>query len=134
MLDKNEKWLSVCELTDSNDLKFSQEFMDATVELGGARRKFASQLVTHWDRELGGLLDYFGPDDADKDFYSGVDGEDMDIREDLPDKWEYLGLSFEGLDAEWYRDVLRAKLVTVKLPVKLIEKYVKVYNKNKKGV
>ncbi len=54
----------------------------------------------------------------------------MDVREDIPEMWEYYEIPFEGLSSEWYRDVMRAKLVSLKLPKKLIESYVKVALKN----
>jgi len=132
MLDKNEEWTSICELDDSGEIKFTQEFLALTTELGGETRKFASRLITHWTKEFDGMLDYFGPDDQEKDWYTGIDGEAMDVREDTPSMWEYYELPFEGLDTEWYRDVMRAKLVTIKLPKRLIAQYIKVYNKNKK--
>lgn len=132
MIDKNEEWVGLCELDDSNEIKFTQEFLDLTKELGGETRKFASRLITHWTKEFEGMLDYFGPDEADKDWYSGVDGEAMDVREDIPSMWEYYEIPFEGLDSEWYRDVMRAKLITLKLPKRLITQYAKAYNKNRK--
>jgi hypothetical protein len=133
MIDPKEEWLSVCELTDSNDLQFTKEYLEATKTLGGEARKLASKLVTHWTKDFGNLLDYFGPEEVEKDWYSGIDGESMDVCEDTPAIWEYQELAFDGLDAEWYRDVLRAKLVSVRIPKRLINDYIKAYNKNKRS-
>ena len=130
MISYNEEWLNICELTKDGEIKFTKDFLDATKELAGGARKFASHLITHWTDEFSGLLDYFGPDDAETDYYSGIDGESMDVREDIPEMWEYREIPFEGLSSEWYRDVMRAKLVSLKLPKRLIQSYVKTALKN----
>lgn len=130
MLDPKEEWVNVCELTDTGEIKFTKDFLDTTKELAGGARKFASHLISHWSKEFETLLDYFGPDEAETDWYSGIDGDPMDVREDVPDMWNYYEIPFEGLDTEWYRDVMRAKLVSLKLPKRLIENYVKVALKN----
>ena len=130
MLDPKEEWVNICELAENGEIKFTKEFLEATKELAGGARKFASHLITHWSSEFSGLLDYFGPDEAEEDWYSGIDGDPMDVREDIPDMWNYYEIPFEGLDSEWYRDVMRAKLVSLRLPKRLIESYVKVALKN----
>ena len=130
MISQNEEWVSLCEFTETNDIRFTKEFLEATRELAGGARKFASHLITHWGKEFEGLLDYFGPEDVEQDWYSGIDGDPMDVREDVPEMWEYHEIPFEGLSSEWYRDIMRAKLVSLKIPKKLIESYVKVALKN----
>ena len=80
------------------------------------------------------MLDYFGPDDAEEDWYTGIDGEPMDVGELLPDLWECKNIPFENLDSEWHRDIMRAKLITLKLPKKLLEDYVKAAKKAVKEV
>ena len=125
MISKDDEWISLCELLENGEIRFTKEYLEATKELSGSARKFAAQIATHWSKEFENLLDYFGPDDAEEDWYSGVDGEPMDIREDTPEMWEYYEIPFEGLSSEWYRDVLRAKLVSIKIPKKLISQYIK---------
>jgi hypothetical protein len=75
------------------------------------------------------MLDYFGPDDSEKDTYTGIDGDPMDVREDITDVWDYKDLTAVGMDAEWYRDMMRAKLVSIKVPERLIKAYIKAANK-----
>ena len=130
MIYHNEEYMQIAELTQDNEIKFTQAFLDSTVKLGGNRRKFASNLISHWGNELSTLLDYFGPDDQEADLYTGLDTDQFDVREDLPELWEYHELAADGLDAEWYRDILRAKIVSIKIPKRLIENYVKVALKN----
>jgi hypothetical protein len=123
MIRSDEEWISICRLDDDNDLCFTEEYLSITKGLSGHSRKFASQLISHWLPEFCGLLDYFGPSDEENDKFSGIDGEKMDIRADIMDVWEYKDLPLPGLDAEWHSDILRSKLVTIKLPRRLIEKY-----------
>lgn len=124
--DKMSEWVSVCEIRE-NELCFTQEFIQATEALGGNRRALAAHLVAGWERSIEGLLDYFGPDDMEKDLYDGIDGHAMDINEMIPDTLEVRGLPLEGLESEWFRDLLRAKLATVKIPKSIIEQYVKIW-------
>src|SRR5574337_596869 len=107
MIYKNDEYINVAELDESNDIRFTKAFLELTTPLGGNRRKFASQLISHWTGEhLNKLLDYFGPDDQE-DLYTGLDTDPIDIDENLMDMWDYQDLAGEGLEAEWYRDVLR---------------------------
>ena len=129
MIASDEEWVSICELDENQEICFTKEYLDITSDLGWGARKFAAHLITHWTLEFQTLLDYFGPEDADEDMYSGIDGEPMDVKEDVTDLWEYYGIPYDGLDGEWYRDVLRAKLLTIKLPVRLIKEYIKVAKK-----
>lgn len=130
MIYNNEEYINIAELNKDNEIKFTQAFLEATTQLGGNRRRFASKLISHWSNDLSTLLDYFGPDDQEADLYTGLDTDQFDVREDIPELWEYHELAGDGLDAEWYRDVLRAKLVSIRLPTRLIESYVKIALKN----
>jgi len=129
MIASDEEWVSICKLDDNGEICFTDEYLELTSDLGWGARKFAAHLATHWTLEFQSMLDYFGPDDAEEDLYSGIDGEPMDVKEDITDLWEYYGIPYDGLEGEWYRDVLRAKLVTIKLPKRLIREYVKVAQK-----
>ena len=128
MIYKDEKWIQLCELDDAGEIRFTSEFLAATKEFPGTR-KLTAHLVSHWDPEYATMLDYFGPDDSETDKYTGIDGDPMDVREDIADLWSYKGLPIEGLEPEWYRDIMRAKLVSLKLPERLIKEYIKAANK-----
>jgi hypothetical protein len=129
MISPDEKWVSICEFDEDNEIRFTKEYLDLSSELGWGARKFAAHLITHWDLDFQTILDYFGPADAEEDKYSGIDGEPMDVKEDVTDLWEYYGKPYDGLDGEWYRDVLRSKLITLKLPERIIKEYVKIAKK-----
>lgn len=133
MIHPEEEWVQVCNLTEDLDMCLTQEFVDLTSDLGSHRREFVAHLITHWAPEFSRMLDYFGPDDAEEDVYSGIDGQPMDVREDVPYTWELKEMPIPGLTCEWYRDIMRSKLVSIRLPVKLIKQYVEAFNKQEKN-
>lgn len=124
-LSSIDDWIQVCEV-DGNDLKFTEEYLKAT-KLSGCARSLASYLVAGWELKYASLLEYFGPDDAESDWYSGIDGEPMDVCEKIPEVLAKNNFPKEGFDAELFRDMFRAQLRSLKLPKKLIEQYQKQY-------
>jgi hypothetical protein len=130
MIFPDDKWVKICDFDSEGEICFTKEYLDLTSELGCGARRFAAHLITHWDDDFQSMLDYFGSDDEEEDKYSGIDGEPMDVREDVTDLWEYYGKPYDGLEGEWYRDVLRSKLVTLQLPERIIKEYVKIANKS----
>lgn len=126
MITSQDETIQIATLTTTGDLVFTPEYLEVMKEVSHLTRRFASQLATFWGREYQTLLDYFGPDDLEKDLYSGIDGEEMNVREDITDLWDYKELvGFDGLDGEWYRDMIRVKLASLKVPTKLIKQYIK---------
>ena len=133
MISKDERYIQLAEFDDTGELRFTAEYLKATKDFPHAR-KFASYLITHWEGDgMSTMLDYFGPDDGEQDKYSGIDGEGMDVRPDICELWDYKDLAVPGLDAEWYADVLRSKLASIRLPERLIKEYVKAANKHYAG-
>lgn len=133
MIRSDEEWVSLCRVDDNGAICFTDEYLALTNTVSGCPRKLASHLIAHWTPEFGTLLDYFGPPDEEEDRFSGIDGEPMDVKEDVTDLWEYYDIPFKGLDGEFYRDILRAKLISMKLPKRLINKYVATAKKNLNG-
>lgn len=119
-------WVQVCKV-EGGELCFTDDFITATKELGGGRRKFISRLVGAFDGTTDTALDYFGPTDAEEDWYDGIDGHRMDVGEDVPDLLAYKGKPLNGLEGEWFRDLMRAKLATLKLPRRIIDDYIKIW-------
>lgn len=119
-----KSWIQVCEVNKANELQFTQEYLEIAGCLGWGARKLAALLVTGWGSGYEKLLDYFGPDEVEEDWYTGIDGEPMDVCETIPNELEEKGVPFEGLGSEWHRDLYRAKLATLRLPKYLLEKYV----------
>ena len=132
MIDtETEEWVKIALFDKNKDIRFTPEYLELTKELGGERRRLAAFLISHWDQSLGSMLDYFGPDELEVDLYTGIDGEAMDVRDDIPDLWEYKEIPIAGLSAEFYKDIMRAKLVTLSLPVKCVTQYIKAFNKER---
>ena len=128
-LERTDQWVQVCE-NEGNELKFTKEYLSVTEKLGGGARQLASYLVSNWDSSFKGLLDYFGPDDIEDDWYTGIDGETMDVCEIIPQTLAVEGKPSNHLDEEWHRDLYRAKLASIKVPKKLLEEYVKAIRKD----
>jgi hypothetical protein len=129
MIYPDEQYIQIAEFDDKGEIRFTKELLEATKDFPGVR-KFVARLITHWEGDtLDTILDYFGPDDREEDIYSGIDGDPMSVRVDIPDLWSYKDLPIPGLDSEWYQDVMLAKLVSIKLPERLIKAYVKAANK-----
>lgn len=119
MIFKDEMWIQICCLDDDGNIHFSKEILELTKDIC-CLRKFVSQLISHWDKTLSSLLDNFDDDN----FGTNTIEENLDIRDDICDLWEYKDLALPGLDSCWYRDIARAKLVSIKIPVRLIKEYV----------
>jgi hypothetical protein len=133
MICPDEKWVSICMLDGDNEICFTQEFLELTKELGSRTRSFAARLVTFWEGEnLQTILDYFGPEDEEADKYDAIDGHPMGVRDDLMELWSYKDLAAPDLDGEWYKDIICSKLITLKLPERLIKEYVKCAKKANK--
>ena len=128
MIFPDEKYIQLCEFDDVGEIRFTKELLDFTKDFPGLRR-FIAQLVSHWGPEYATMLDYFGPDDLESDKYTGLDTDPFDVVEDRPELWSYKDLATFQIDAEFYRDIMRAKLVSIKLPERLIKEYIKVANK-----
>jgi len=131
MIASNEEWISICKLDTENEICFTEEYLEIMKEIGGQdARKFASQLVTDWGDENKTLLDWFGDPDKDEDEYSGIDGEPMNVREDKMDLLEYYSKPYD-MEAEWFGDIYRSKLLTIKLPKRILVEYAKVAKKER---
>jgi len=133
MIAKDEECVNICELDNDGEICFTQEYLELAGELGWGARKFAAHLISHWTNDFQSLLDYFGPDEDEDDKYTGIDGDPMDVKEDVTDLWEYYGHPYDGLEGEWYRDILRSKLISIRLPKRLIRDYVNIAKKETLG-
>ncbi len=128
MIAPDEEWVSLCEFDSENEICFTDEFLKIMKDISGDARKFVSQLISDWGDEHKTLLDYFGDPDKEEDEYSGIDGKAMNVDEDKMSLLEYYSKPYE-LGAEWFGDVYRAKLLTMKLPKRVLVEYVRVVKK-----
>lgn len=130
IIEDGNREVNICFLDQDNNLIFTTEFLTLTKDLPN-RRAFACQLASWWNIDhVSSLLDYFGPADQE-DVYSGIDGDAMGLDPNICDLMEYKDVAVPGLPAKWYQDILKAKLVSIKLPEKLIKEYVDAAKKTK---
>lgn len=132
MILQDENYVQMCEFTDIGEIQFTSAWLESTKELGGHTRTFAAQLIAGWDSQMSRVLDYYGPCEDENDRYTGINGKPMDVREDIPCTWEYANIPISGITTEWHRDIMRSKLVSLKIPERLIKQYVKIFKKNER--
>jgi len=134
MIFPDDKYIAICKFDENNEICFTPEYLALTRDSGNAR-SFAAHLITWWEGEnMQTILDYFGPEDEEMDKYSGIDGAAMNVRPDICDLMEYKDMAVPGLDSDWHQDILRSKLITIKLPERLIKEYVKAVKKANKKI
>ena len=126
MVTKKEDLVGLCELNDDGDIVFTREYLRLMKGFNGGPRRFAVMLIDQFKTEHSNLLDYFGEDDSEVDRYTGLDTDPFDVRNDIPELCAFKNpAQVKGLDSDWYRDLFRAKLLSIKLPRRLIQEYVK---------
>ena len=129
--ETEEKWVQICKFNENKDICFTDEYLNLMKEVCCART-FACRLMTWWGvEEVQSLLNYFGPPDPETDLYDGIDGHAMGIDPNRCELMEYRDTALPGLDADWYQDLLAAKLVSIKLPERIIKQYVEAFKKEK---
>ena len=126
MIEKGEDFIQLCELNGDGDIVFTSDYLRAMKGLNNGPRQLAVELVDSFKSEHKNLLDYFGEEEQETDKYTGLDGDPMDVREDICELQAYKNIAgYDSLDGDWYRDLYRAKLLSIKLPKRLIQQYVK---------
>lgn len=118
--DFNEPWIRIAELHSEGRIIFTKEYLEIMGELGWQAKAFAAHLITHWSDEYEHALDYQGEaEDIGNDEY-------IDVVSHWAERWcqaEWPETLQERMSAEWYRDILRAKLLTIALPKRLLVAY-----------
>jgi hypothetical protein len=134
---RNEQWVQVAELDEGDQIYFTKEFQDLMGELGWEAKAFVGHLLGLWYDSFEHILDYTtGEAKYSKDQPGAYDRNGLDEPQDVVEYWakrwsendKFHHPSHEagtglGLDVAWYRDVLRAKLVSIKLPKRLLIVY-----------
>ena len=136
-ISRNEKWIQIAELDRQDQIRFTRAFQALMGELGWEAKAFVGHLLGLWYDPFEHLLDYtsgeatFSQDQPGQFDRNGLD-EPQDLVEYWAVDWSKHGNCHEpphragtGLDLSvgWYRDVLRAKLVSLRLPLKLLREY-----------
>ncbi len=136
-ISRNEEWIQIAELDEHDQIRFTQDYQQLMGELGWHAKKLAGHLLGLWYDPFEHLLDYvsgsatYSPDQPGK-FDANFLAEPQDVVEYWAVSWSKNNEIHQpthdagtglGLDVEWYRDVLRAKLVSLRLPKRLILAY-----------
>ncbi|HEV3085461.1 MAG TPA: hypothetical protein VGY66_37255 [Gemmataceae bacterium] len=136
-ISRNEEWIQIAELDHQDQIRFTHAFQALMGDLGWEAKAFVGHLLGLWYDPFEHLLDYTsGEATCSQDQPGQFDRNGLDEPQDLVEywavNWSKHGNSHEpphragtGLDLSvgWYRDVLRAKLVSLRLPLRLLLEY-----------
>lgn len=124
MIYSDDKYVQICKLNEDCEIVFTDEFINATREIASHRRVFVARLLSFWQKDYDQVLNFFGwSDSGEDDKYSGIDGEPMDIDEEMFEKKR----PYFNIDGDWYADLFRSKLISFKIPYRLIDRYISAY-------
>jgi hypothetical protein len=136
-ISRHEEWVQIARLDEHDQIRFTEEFRALLADLGWEAKAFVGHLLGLWYDPFEHLLDYTSgeatctPDQPGHFDRNGLD-EPQDVVEYWAVDWSKHGNCHEpphragsglALPAEWYRDVLRAKLVSLRLPRRLLVEY-----------
>ena len=133
----DEEWIRIATLDTNDQIWFTDEFRALMGELGWEAKAFVGHLLGLWYDPFEHVLDYssgesvYSHDQPGEYDRNGLD-EPQEVVEYWAREWSRNGNHHSpshtagtglGLGVEWYRDVLRAKLVSLKLPRRLLVAY-----------
>jgi hypothetical protein len=134
----NEPWVQLAELDEQDQIRFTHEFRSLMAEeLGWQAKAFVGHLLGLWYDPFEHMLDHgSGEATSSRDQPGHFDRNGLDEPQDVVEYWAvawsknqncheptHLAGTGLALDVDWYRDVLRAKLVSLRLPRRLILEY-----------
>lgn len=136
-ISRNEEWVQIAELDAEDHIRFTSEFRDLMGELGWEAKAFVGHLLGLWYDPFEHMLDYGSSEaEASADQPGKFDRNALDEPQDVVEYWAQAWSENDnshdpsheagtglGLGVGWYRDVLRAKLVSIKLPKRLLAEY-----------
>ncbi|MBC7813987.1 MAG: hypothetical protein H7175_22730 [Burkholderiales bacterium] len=130
----DEEWIQIATLNQHNQIYFTPEFIDLMGELGWSAKALVGHLLGLWYDPFEHMLDYgSGEAKYSQDQPGEFDRNDLTEPQDVVEYWAvhrsknpnayeptHLSGAGLGLSVDWYRDVLRAKLVSLRLPKRLL--------------
>ena len=136
-ISRNEEWVQIALLDEADQIRFTAEFQSLMGDLGWAAKAFVGHLLGLWYDPFEHLLDYSSGEAAcSQDQPGEFDRNGLDEAQDVVEYWAVdwakHGNCHEpphragpglGLGVDWHRDVLRAKLVSLRLPRRLLLEY-----------
>jgi hypothetical protein len=136
-IHRHEDWIQIAELDQQDQIRFTAEFQAIMGDLGWEAKAFVGHLLAIWYDPFEHLLDHssgeakFSLDQPGEFDRNGLD-EPQDVVEHWAESWSkndnthdpsHLAGTGLGLGVDWYRDMLRAKLVSLRLPRRLLLEY-----------
>ncbi len=136
-VSRNDVWVQIAHLDEQDQIRFTKVFQDLMGELGWEAKAFVGHLLGLWYDPFEHMLDYSsGEATTTLDQPGEFDRNGLDEPQDVVEYWaagwsvypnahppaHEAGTGLE-LDAAWYRDILRAKLVSLRLPERLLIAY-----------
>ena len=136
-VSRSEQWVQIAELDGNDSIHFTAAYRDIMGELGWEAKAFAGHLLGLWYDPFEHMLDYTtGEATLTEDQPGLYDRNDpngpQDVVEYWAEIWSKCGKFQEpaqnagtglGLGIDWYRDILRAKLVSMRIPKRLLLAY-----------
>ena len=136
-VSRHEAWVQIAELDAHDQIRFTREFQELMGELGWEAKAFVGHLLGLWYDPFEHLLDYSSGEAATTPDQPGeFDRNGLDEPQEVVEYWAMSWSMYPnahspsheagtglGLNAAWYRDILRAKLVSLRLPERLLIAY-----------
>ena len=136
-ISNKEEWVQVAELDEHDQIWFTREFRDMMGNLGWEAKAFVGHLLGLWYDPFEHMLDYTsGEAVCTQDQPGTFDRNDLGGPQEVVEYWAKVW-SDNGkfhdppheagtglrLDVNWYRDILRAKFVSLRIPKRLVVTY-----------
>ena len=136
-ISRKEHWIQIAELDKDHQIHFTPAFREVMKDIGWEAKAFVGHLLALWYDPCEHVLDYTsGEARYSEDQPGQFDRNDLDkpkeVVEYWAEQWSKNGRNHEpsheagtglGLDTAWYRDILRAKLVSIRIPRRLLLTY-----------
>jgi hypothetical protein len=136
-ISQNEEWVQIAELDEDDQIHFTAAFRGLMNDLDWEAKAFVGHLLGLWYDPFEHMLDYtsgearHSEDQPGQFDRNGLD-EPQEVVEYWAERWSKndqnhqppheAGTGLE-LDIAWYRDILRAKLVSMRIPKRLLLAY-----------
>ena len=136
-ISRNEEWVQIAESDEEDHIRFTPEFQSLMADLDWQAKAFVGHLLGLWYNPFEHMLDYtsgearFSVDQPGEFDRNGL-AEPQDVVEYWAELWNltdnhhdpphHAGIGL-GLGVAWYRDMVRAKLVSLRLPRRLLVEY-----------
>jgi len=136
-VSRKEEWVQVAELDETDQIWFTAQFRAIMGKLGWQAKAFVGHLLGLWYDPFEHMLDYTSGEAIFSEDQPGVfDRNDLDGPQDVVEFWAKIWSENDkfykppheagtglGLDVSWYRDILRAKLVSLRIPKRVLVAY-----------